>query len=199
MLISKLLLLLSLVFIMGLRIVLESLRYGDLPSIRELIFGILDTIYPMRSFIVFMLLGFFGGSMFDYILPKFNLVFKIIIVILLLVSIMIIGFILLSNYRELKYLFWSPANSGPADGQNGIDVAQMVANSEFIDQQEATIHKNERKLRKLYKEIGVAQNRMDRIRKREVRLKIWNFVLSVISGILASILFHYLSEILNWN
>ena len=193
MLISILLLLVLLVFIVGLSIVLESLRYGDLPSIRELIFGILDTIYPMRSFIVFMLLGFFGGSMFDYILPKFNLVFKIIIVILLLVSIAIIGLILLGNHIELKHLSWSHINAGPGD------VAQMVANSEFIDQQEATIHKNERKLRKLYKEIGVAQNRMDRIRKREVRLKIWNFVLSVISGILASILFHYLSEILNWN
>ena len=193
MLISILLLLVLLVFIVGLSIVLESLRYGDLPSIRELIFGILDTIYPMRSFIVFMLLGFFGGSMFDYILPKFNLVFKIIIVILLLVSIAIIGLILLGNHIELKHLSWSHINAGPGD------VAQMVANSEFIDQQEATIHENERKLRKLYKEIGVAQNRMDRIRKREVRLKIWNFVLSVISGILASILFHYLSEILNWN
>lgn len=194
MLISKLLLLLlSLVFIVGLRIVLESLRYGDLPSIRELIFGILDTIYPMRSFIVFMLLGFFGGSMFDYILPKFNLVFKIIIVILLLVSIAIIGLILLGNHIELKHLSWSHINAGPDD------VAQMVANSEFIDQQEATIHENERKLRKLYKEIDALQNRKDRIRKREVRLKIWNFVLSVISGILASILFHYLSELLNWN
>ena len=194
MLISKLLLLLlSLVFIVGLRIVLESLRYGDLPSISDMVLEISDKIYLMRFFIVFMLLGFFGGSMFDYILPKFNLVFKIIIVILLLVSIAIIGLILLGNHIELKHLSWSHINAGPGD------VAQMVANSEFIDQQEATIHENERKLRKLYKEIDALQNRKDRIRKREVRLKIWNFVLSVISGILASILFHYLSEILNWN
>lgn len=193
MLISILLLLVFWVFIVGLSIVLESLSYGDLPSISDMVLEISDRIYLMRFFIVFMLLGFFGGSMVNNILPKFNLVFKIIIVILLLVSITIIVLILLSNIIEIKLLFWSHANAGPDD------VAQMVANSEFIDQQEATIHENERKLRKLYKEIGVAQNRMDRIRKREVRLKIWNFVLSIISGILASILFHYISELLNWN
>ena len=193
MLISILLLLVFLVFIVGLSIVLESLRYGDLPSISGMVLEISDKICLMRFFIVFMLLGFFGGSMVNNILPKFNLVFKIIIVILLLVSITIIVLILLSNLIELEHLFGSLANAGPDD------VAQMVANSEFIDQQEATIHENERKLRKLYKEIDALQNRKDRIRKREVRLKIWNFVLSVISGILASILFHYISELLNWN
>ena len=43
-------------------------------------------------------------------------------------------------------------------------MSQMVANSVFIDQQEATIHENERKLRKLYKEMDVAQNKMKRMR-----------------------------------
>lgn len=130
MLISILLLLVLLVFIVGLSIVLESLRYGDLPSISDMVLEISDKIYLMRFFIVFMLLGFFGGSMVNNILPKF----KIIIVILLLVSIAIIGLILLSDHIELKHLFGAHANAGPDD------VAQMVANSEFIDQQEATIH-----------------------------------------------------------
>lgn len=207
---------LILVFVIGLIIVFAPLlEYYVLPFIRSvfwliiyIIFTIVSKIFKARFFIIFMLLGFFSGLSFDYILPKFNHVVTISIAIfllplLVLLFLVIIGFNKYWEYEKdpISALYPRPRPTGIQDPGLGDDfyISQMVANSEIIDQQEAKIHENKRILREINWEIEKTQDEIKRIRRINIRIKVWNFIFSVISGILASILFHYLSEILNWN
>lgn len=171
-------------------------------------------------FIMLSLWVFYCGTKFNYTLPKFGFVFTIIIVIFLsLLAVFLFLLVAAFNYdlvhRESDCVRPTcvPPPSSPVDDQNQQQIcgttiidssidsnkSSIDSNKKIIERQRAIIRKNKRELREIRRELKGTRDEIERMKLYGIKVRILNFAFSVITGIIASILFHYLSELLHWN
>lgn len=182
----------------------------------EIVYGILlqeeriGVVLRVLLFIMLSLWVFFVGTKFNFTLPKFGFVFTIIIVIFLsLLTVFLLLLVVAFNY-DLAFRE-SPRACGPPDfvppdyaspSSSTIDdlaEEEIKSNIEIIERQRTIIRKNKRELREVRRQLKGTRAEMERIRLYGIKVRISNFAFSVITGIIGSILFHYISELLNWN